>query len=797
MSKRYLYYQFKNSNNKQNDQPIKIKQNKNNTKTPNLNNSFSKEFTNISEDLYEDDQNNLLAQSYSYSELNKYKEEFLKEPLNIILESYLYEKKTKKKKIKFITLKDISKFNNKLNNIIKNKKIEEYLEVRNIAYDDKKFNENLKDYLEENIVKKIYETICRVNYKLNIILPDNNVNPILTIEHLFEEIKSKRQILPYGHSEIDLNDKYNKLKPIIYRYRQIKGDGNCFYRAVMFRYIELLILKGNINILKKILMDMNQCFNSKIIQSRLYIKMNTYFKPILHMKIMALILNLVEKNKIKEAHEIFLKCVLSCSTFDYGLILYFRYIIYLYIKDNENKLFSNFFPIKIGNLLPSIYENQNGEFEFEKFYTNYLLKMFMEAEKIIVYLTPFVLGIYLDIIIFEDNEEQIIKTLSFNENNSENKDQNNIITLLNRNEHYELIYTKEDYEKFSNIYSNYEYLEPTNNFGESCDNDFFLLQTNRNKIKNKDNNISYDQNDSNDVQKKENDKKEKQEMKVKTLTETPMGHPEFQIDEKYLDNIDKMFSRKDDEKLDCFICQNKIKILSKDKYNICNKCLENEILFNLKNNYKDYLINIKNNKNKFKINQIKINKTNLSVKDILDIVAKNLNLKNEKELINYIKKFVCLKCLNIIDKKHNNNVVNFPCGCCICKKQEFENYFTEQNEISENYTCICGYKYESKDLYKLCEECNKIGCDSLILFIINIFNKSILTKGCSGCGKSEKTEKINYIPEKYSFCFENYLKERNINLNLDHSLCKECKKILENQQFLCFYCKRFHLYLPH
>ena len=39
-----------------------------------------------------------------------------------------------------------------------------------------------------------------------------------------------------------MNDKYNRLKNFIYNYRSIKNDENCFYRAVMFRYFEILIL---------------------------------------------------------------------------------------------------------------------------------------------------------------------------------------------------------------------------------------------------------------------------------------------------------------------------------------------------------------------------------------------------------------------------------------------------------------------------------------------------------------------------------------------------------------------------
>jgi hypothetical protein len=187
------------------------------------------------------------------------------------------------------------------------KETEEYLELRNNNQDDKKFGESLKELSDENDIETIYKAILDVKYRLNAIINNNNVNPIFPLEHLFEYILSNNQY--QNNSEIDLNSKYNKLKPIIYRYRQIKGDGNCFYRAVMFRYIEQIILKENIVLLKKIIMDMQQCFNSSEIKNRLYIKMGTTFKPPLHLRIMILILNLIEKKKIKEAHNIFVKCI--------------------------------------------------------------------------------------------------------------------------------------------------------------------------------------------------------------------------------------------------------------------------------------------------------------------------------------------------------------------------------------------------------------------------------------------------------------------------------------------------------
>ena len=853
MRQQILYYNFKNINNKDNNKkgPIKILENKNKKATSNLNNSFSKEFTNLSEDLYEDDDdNNLLAQSYSHNQINKYREQVLKEPLTIILDSYISfnEKNNKKRKIKFITPKDISKLNNKFltKQFDENKVKEQYLKIKNNVQDYNQFNEIFKDYLNEKDIQDFYKFIINVKYKLNTFNPINNISPIFTLEHLFNEILYNNQLRNIKNRYY-LKEKYNKLKPIIYKYRQIKGDGNCYYRAVMFRYIEQIILNENVILLKKIILDMNKCFYSKEIQSRLYIKIDTNFKPVLHLKIMILILRLLEGKKIQEAHQLFVKCILSCAIYDYGLILYFRYIIYLYIKDNENKLFSTIFPVKIGNLLPSAYENEKGEFEFDKFYTNYLLKMFTEAEKIIIYLTPFVLGINLDIIIFEDNEDQIVKRFSFDEKNYENKEQNNVITLLYRNSHYELVYTTEQYNKYSNIFKFYDnYNKSNNNVEKFYDSEFFLLQdnkkenntfennetnnlkntnnsikSNKNNIKNnnnnivesnnnnttnnikeinlgnkkqihiknnnlinKDNNVSYI--DSNNIKDKDpiKDTKDK-EMEIELEIDTPIGHPECEENNNYLDEIDNMFNVKN---INCLKCKKNIKEIINDKFTLCEHCLKNEILTQLKESYSKYLINDINLQNKFKIKDIIICNYSLYLKDILDI----LKFKDELFLVKYLRQFVCLKCYKITEDK-NEKMIDFPCGCCICNKEEFENYFTVEKEISDNYQCICGYKFTPKDLYYLTIQCNKVGCDLIILFIINIFNKSILSKGCCICGEDKKRLQIKYEPENSIFCFENYLKLKRININLDHFMCIQCKNKFENQQFLCYYCDRIHL----
>ena len=42
------------------------------------------------------------------------------------------------------------------------------------------------------------------------------------------------------------------------------------------------------------------------------------------------------------------------------MILYLRFTLYEYILINKNKIFSDDFPVMIGNLLPHQYETKNG-----------------------------------------------------------------------------------------------------------------------------------------------------------------------------------------------------------------------------------------------------------------------------------------------------------------------------------------------------------------------------------------------------------------------------------------------------
>ena len=312
---------------------------------------------------------------------------------------------------------------------------------------DKKYIEIKNTIIDKDTFTNLYDQINNTNIDLK--NPDCNISiggisPLTyLIEHFYKFDKN---------NEKEMKVKYDLLKPYIYCYRTIYGDGNCFYRAAIFRYLEIIVLNKDIAILKRIVFDVMKSFTSEELKSRRII-LKKDIKPDLTFKILFLIIDLLEKNMIPEAHQILFKSFSTCRNFDYAIILYFRYILYDYIKKNENKIYLESFPIKIGNLLPSQYETDSGDFLFKEFYENYLLKFYTDAEKIIVYLTPFVLGMEINVIVFDLESDTLQKFIY--EGKSEIKN-DNIISILNKNNHYEIIYTKNEEEKHKNYYLIFE-----------------------------------------------------------------------------------------------------------------------------------------------------------------------------------------------------------------------------------------------------------------------------------------------------------------------------------------------------
>ena len=106
------------------------------------------------------------------------------------------------------------------------------------------------------------------------------------------------------------------------------------------------------------------------------------------------------ENDISKAYKILLKVFLFCKDFDTCLIFFTRYLIYEYISANEDKIYSKEYQVELGCLLPEDYVLDKGdknEYFFENFYTLQLMTPKTFAEKIILYVSPFVFNIKLNI----------------------------------------------------------------------------------------------------------------------------------------------------------------------------------------------------------------------------------------------------------------------------------------------------------------------------------------------------------------------------------------------------------------
>ena len=203
-------------------------------------------------------------------------------------------------------------------------KVDELLTIRNMPnITEEQFNKIQKEKIEGKVLDNLFQHLKNVNCNFKSTSCLNSVGGINPLTYLIESSF-------HMNKEKEIREKYNLLGKYFYNYRNINGDGNCFYRAAMFRYIEILILTENIDMLKRFIYDLVQSFESEEIKNRRVIK-NIDVKPDLTLKILFLILKFLKQKDIVTAHQLLVKCISTCKKFDYCLILYFRYILYKYI----------------------------------------------------------------------------------------------------------------------------------------------------------------------------------------------------------------------------------------------------------------------------------------------------------------------------------------------------------------------------------------------------------------------------------------------------------------------------------
>ena len=675
-----------------------------------------------------------------------------------VLDQKISEKVKDTKISPFIQSGEIKELENSLNISVTDENIQkkEYLILKKFPQYDLNEYDKIKKQVGKNLLN-ISSFLLQKKLKLNFheINQNKKIGPLLPLTTLIE---SSYKYKPELKNE--MQKKYLRLKNYICNYRTIYGDGNCYYRAVMFRYIELLIVNKKSDYIKLLILDINRCYSNLLVRPFL-IYNNQRINSEIIIQIMIIIYELVENNNILEAHQAFYKAILFSKDFDFLLIFYLRFILYEYIKNNENKLYMENFPVLIGNLLPSIYE-KDGVFDFNSFYFNYLLKMFIPAEKIIIYLTPFVLGIDLEMILFNDDEVDVVKHFQYyDDNNSEekNNDKNILdiiqkIFLINRKNHYEIIFNYFDNKNYNDIYKYY-----------------------RNDIKpyfiNEDNLLSNIY------------------LKIKSIDSSKNIKKIESIDNN--NNIGNKDINEIKKDLICIKCSSKINMKNKTLKNICQSCLSKEIFIQTKNYYKEYLkeitpkinqASIKDLNNLF-LNKItvKILENTLNIKQVIEEMEYNNQNKHFiNKLMTQLKESICLYCHNDI----NNQNINFklPCGCNFCSLIHLENFFKKlvRYNLTYNYKCLCAFEYKPHQTFELCNilNNNKIYESNVAYFkhLAYIFKDL-----CCECGQNNNNL-ISITIDKSNTNF--------------HNLCENCAKIKNihiNNILDCIICNKKHIYV--
>ena len=328
----------------------------------------------------------------------------------------------------------------------------------------------------DNKVESIYKELNKE--KINILISqieqiklekyNNEYNPLMnqltigllsSLNFMVESTFYTGQI----NEETKLND-LNELTPYMFKFRSILGDGDCFYRGLIFSILENIILTNNIMKMKEILILYNEKINkdNKLILEKDYLKTINQMNTSIVQEILYIIINKMETD-ISKAYTILLKVFLFCSDFDFAIIYFTRYLIYEYISANENKIYSKEYQVEVGCLLPDDYiidQGNKNDYLFENYYALHLMNPKTFAEKIVLYVTPFVFNISMNVLIYDfeiKGEKSIIQEKKFL---NENGDKNNFqaeINLLFRKMHYDTYYKLdyyEDYQKYFDIFIN-------------------------------------------------------------------------------------------------------------------------------------------------------------------------------------------------------------------------------------------------------------------------------------------------------------------------------------------------------
>ena len=655
-----------------------------------------------------------------------------------------------------------------------------------------------------------------------------------------------------------INSDIEELTPYLFKFRRIKGDGDCFYRSLIFSFLENIIFNNQIMQLKELLILYNEKMNknNKLINQKEYLKIINEMNISIVSEILYIIINQLETD-ISKAYIILLKAFLFCNSFDFSIIFFTRYLIYEYISTNENKIYSKEFQIEVGSLLPDdfiIDKGNKNEYCFENYYSLYLMKPKTFAEKIVIYVAPFVFNIKMNILMYNygnNIEKSIIQEKKFlNENGNKNKLQAQI-NLLFRKAHYDVYYKFDEYEdfkKYFDIFSNKleeGHFQKENHFMNDQeikgDNDLFknnFYSQMNNDLLNKNNNS----NDNNNVSDNKINNNFNTDIIINRQYNLNNNKKSYDFNENCLDLNDNNNNSKNNNKYndenninknnncenkidfdvndnDIYLSENKINYgqqkckickinyIEFNKFNLCDKCLYTMLkkeVFSVFLKFLKDITNLVKSEEKFNylIKNIKCKismEDNITIKDLI----KNSNYKLEDILLD-IRSHMCLACAKEI-KNRENCFVELPCKCRICCAKCFIIYLNiigNHIALSNNnpayfrhitlLTCFCGFIYNTQNILYMIKEMEKRELNYQKGVYQN-YLYDLWNWRCFLCRNNFENRK-NYVKVVFE-CEDIDKKLLNQNIEFKHLLCDECLPEcidLKGKNIFCKICELNH-----
>ena len=642
-----------------------------------------------------------------------------------------------------------------------------YVQNNNFIQIEKTFLEQA-NYKHKGSYQRLIDSVKKCNLNLVHKKPELifNVSPLSTIEYLIEENVAFEE-----NKKHQMVSHLLKLEEHAYKWRHIRGDGNCFYRAIIFAFLENIVITNNLYLLKEFAIG----FYDKINTNNPYVQNIQYLSnriksinTVMSIELLHLLIEYLEQEQVSMCYETLIKAFCFCPAFDLAMIFYFKYLLYEFIKENQNKLYSNDFSVPLGNLLPSKYQDDNNNFDFELFYKEHLFEFGRDAEKIIVYITPFVLKCDLKVIIydFESNKDNCLYVREFNCGLNDKAK----IEVLFKKTHYELTYNKEYFNQHQNLLSLYTNLNENIKVLDS-----FFVDTLHMLIKDNPNVDIYavilEINERNQIKLNEN-KKQKSEQK----------------------NEDN----KNDNK-DCNLCPSKIN--NSIGVPLCGTCVETILKSNMPLHYKKYLTLIyktyqTNQNTNFKLSFEAFFSNLVMLLYNIKQHVQNLTTLTKYSLMDYIeeaKKKICLFCLKEI--RDFNGVIKLTCSCYFCSQNCFVKFYDffliedYERKLREKFrkpiftSCPCGYLYTFNDYKNL-----YLNLDESMNDYLKKILRDIWVTLCANCGKCIVDKRFLTFEFKSKLLSVFHIK------NAQHSICNQCEKFFPKEvKFVeCKLCKEKH-----